>query len=94
MQLTSEQRIFMVTNYLRIRSLNLNKDLSGRRRTERTQENTNLLQEKLIEDTRISARKNGSEISKSTFNRITKRDLKWHNYKRNVRKERKKYKLS
>ena len=55
--------------------LNLKIDRSDRRRTERTQENINLLQEKLIEDPRISDRKNGLDISKSTFNRITKLDL-------------------
>ena len=49
-------------------NLNLNKNRSGRMRTERTQENINLLQEKLIEDPRISAKKNGLDISKSTFN--------------------------
>ena len=112
MQLTSEQRIFVLTNYLRTRnfndvqqlfqkcvrdrvlptkitiwknvkkytteglSLNLNKDRSGRKRTEHSQENINILQEKLIEDTRISARKNGFDFSKSTFNRITFHDLK------------------
>ena len=43
--------------------------------TELTQENINL-QEKLNEYPRISARKNGLDNSKSTFNRITKRDLK------------------
>ena len=57
-------------------SLNLNKDHSGRRRTERAQENINLLQGKLTDDLRISSRKNGLNISKSTFNRITKLDLK------------------
>ena len=67
-------------------SLNLNKDHSGRRRTERTQENINLLQDKLIKDLRISARKNGLDI-KSTLNRITKRVLKCHLYKVHVRKE-------
>ena len=72
--------------------MNLDKDRSGRRRTERTQENINLLQEKLIEDPRISARKNGLDISKSSFNRITKRDLKWYPYKMHVRNERKNYK--
>ena len=41
-------------------------------------ENINLLQEKLIEDPRISARKNDLNISNNTFNRITQRDLKWH----------------
>ena len=110
MQLTGEQRILVVTKYLKARSskevqqffeqrflvlptnmsirknvikyktegssLNLNKDRSGRRRTGRTKENINLLQENLVEDPRISARKNGLNISKSTFNRIVKRDLK------------------
>ena len=47
--------------------LNLNKDRSGRR-TEGTQENIHFLQEKLIEDPRISARKNGLTISMITFN--------------------------
>ena len=65
--------------------LNPNKDRLGRRRTERTQEN-------IIENPRISARKNGLNISKSTFNRITKRDLEWHPYKMHVRKERKNWK--
>ena len=57
-------------------SLDSNKGRSDRRRTERTQENTNLLQEKLIEDPRISARKNGLDITKSKFNRIM--------YKKNI----------
>ena len=70
-------------------SLNLNKDRSGRWKTERAQENINRLQEKLIENPRILARKNGLEISKSTFNRITKLDLKWLPYKMDIRKERK-----
>ena len=67
-------------------------DRSNGRRTERTQENINLLQEKLIEDSRISAGKNGSYISKSTFNRINKRDR--HPHKMNERRERNNYKSS
>ena len=51
-----------------VSSLNLYRDRLGRSRTERTQENINLLQEKLIVDSKISARKNGLDISKSTFN--------------------------
>ena len=127
MQLTSEQRIYVVTNYLKTRSfkevplffekrirelkwtfekkhvkeykterstLNLNKDLSGRRRSERTQENINFLQEQLIDDPRISARNNCLDISKSTFSRITKRDLKWHPYKMHVWKGGNNYKSS
>ena len=41
-------------------SLNLGKSRSGRRRTECTRENINLLQERLIED--IRARNNGLDI--------------------------------
>ena len=43
--------------------LNLNKDRSGHRKTERIQENINLPQEKLIENPRMSARKNDMDIS-------------------------------
>ena len=56
-------------------SLNLNKVRSSRKRTERTKKNINL-QEKLINDPRISARNNGLDISKTTFNRSSKRYLK------------------
>ena len=48
-----------------VSSLNLNKDRSDRKRTEPTQENINLLQEKLIEDSRISDRKNGLDLTES-----------------------------
>ena len=72
-------------------SLNLNKDRLCRRRTERTQENIILLQENIIEDPRTSARKNGLDISKSTFNPINKYDLKWHTYKMHAKKETKNY---
>ena len=75
-------------------SLNLNKDHSGPGRRERTQEKNSLLQEKLIDNQKISARINGLDISKSTFNRITKRDLKWRLHKMQVRKERNNYKWS
>ena len=54
----------------------LKKERSDRKRTWRTQENINPLQEKLIEDPKISVRKNSLDISKSTFNRITKHNLK------------------
>ena len=75
-----------------ILSLNINKNHSGRRRIERTQENINFLQEKLIEDPRKTERKNSLDFSESTFNRITKCKLKWHPYKIHVRKERNNYK--
>ena len=44
-------------------SLYLNKDRSGSKETKRKQKNINLLQEKLIKDLRISARKNDLGIS-------------------------------
>jgi len=108
MQLSKEQRVFVVESYLRTRSfklvqqhfeqrfperasptkktiwanvnkfktegttLNLNKERSGCRRTERTPENINLVREKLIETPKITTRRNGLDISKSTFNRIVK----------------------
>ena len=59
-------------------SSNLNKDLSGHRKSERTQENINL-QKKPIANPSISAKKNSLDIS--TFNRITNRDLKWYPHK-------------
>ena len=39
--------------------INLNKDRSGRKRIGRTRENINFLQEKIIENPRISARMYG-----------------------------------
>ena len=69
--------------------LKLNKDRAVRRRTKRTQENINLLQEKLIENPRISARMIDLNISKSTFNRIAMGDLKWHPNEMNVKRFRK-----
>ena len=69
------------------KDINLNKNRSGLRRTERAQEKVNLLQQMLIEDPRISARKDVLDISKSTFIRITKRDLKWHPNTMHVRNE-------
>ena len=123
MQLSKEQRVFVVTSYLRTGSFklvqqdfeqrfpkralttkktiwtnvnkfktegktsNLNRERSGCRRTERTRENINRVREKLIENPKISKRRNGLDISKSTFNRIVKNDLKYHAYKIHVRHE-------
>ena len=67
-------------------SINQSKGRSGRRRTERTQENINFHQEKLIEDSRISARKNDFE------RRNTKKDASW--YSKKWRTYRRKQKLS
>lgn len=123
MQLSKEQRVFVVTSYLRTGSFklvqqdfeqrfperasptkktiwtnvnkfktegttsNLNRERSGCRRTERTRENINRVREKLIENSKISTRRNGLDISKSTFNRIVKNDVRYHAYKIHVRHE-------
>jgi transposase len=68
-------------------SLNLNKGRSGRKRTERSEENVEIVQQQLLENPGISCRRNGVDIDKSTFNRIVKLDLKWYAYKMHVRHE-------
>ena len=66
-------------------SLNLNKGNSGRRRTTRTEENIAAIRALLEENPRVSARRNPIDISSSSFNRITKFELRWHPYKMHVR---------
>ncbi|KAF2360814.1 Protein of unknown function DUF4817 [Trinorchestia longiramus] len=121
MQLTKEQRKFIVEKYFQAKSfhqviqsfqepfserqsptkmtiwkngtryrtegtrLNLNKGRSGRRRTERSEENVRIVQGALTEYPKIWARKSGLDVTKSTFNRIITLDLKWHTYKMHVR---------
>ena len=69
--------------------MNLNKNRTGRKKTARTRENINLVLEHLLEDSKISARRNGLDLSKDTFQRIglVKYDLEWKPYKRPVRHE-------
>ncbi|KAF2343228.1 Protein of unknown function DUF4817 [Trinorchestia longiramus] len=122
MQLTKEQRTFIVEKYFQAKSfqqviqsfqeyfperqsptkmtnwrnvtryrtkgtsLNLNKSRSGRKRTGRSEENVRKVQGALTENPQISARKNGLDVTKSTFYRIITLDLKWHLYKMHVRK--------
>ena len=58
----------------------LNKGRSGRLRTVRTQENINVVRQSLFEDGIRSARRNGLGLSRSSFNRIVKMDIKFHPY--------------
>lgn len=118
MQLTDEQRAFIVKRYFESKSFvtvqesfqqiypgrippskstiqrnvakytregtshNLNKGRSGSLRTARNQENVNRVRRLLEEQPRgISCRRNPLNLTKSTFNRITRHDLKWHPYK-------------
>ena len=113
-QLTTEQRIFIVVNFVRTQSapavvdlfqqrfpdrnppapstimrnvwkysnhgtsLNRNRGNSGRRRSVRTAENINAVRDVLQEDPHISCRRNPIPMSRTSFNRITKMDIKWH----------------
>ena len=105
MQLTEQQRVFVVKNYFETKSfeivqqryeenfpersstkktiwknvrkfnnegttMNLNKNRSGRKNTARTRENINLVLEHLLEDPKKSARRNGLDLSKATFQRL------------------------
>ena len=57
-------------------SQNWNAEKSGRWRTTRSVNNINTVHEALRRDPRISARRNPMGLSKTTFNRITKLELK------------------
>ena len=67
-------------------SLNRTSGHSGRPKTGRSQENINRVHELLVDNPRgVSSRRNGLEISQSSFVRIVKYDLKWHPYEMRVR---------
>ena len=69
-------------------SLNRNAVRSGRPKSGRSNENIDRVQEALEDNPdNIACRQNGLGLSKSTFNRICKIDLKWHLYKMRVRHE-------
>ena len=59
---------------------NLNKGRSGRRRTARTAENIELVRQSLTENGQRSGRRNGLALSRTTFQRIVKIDIKFHPY--------------
>ena len=67
--------------------MNLNKNRTGCKNTARTRENINLVLEPLLEDPKNSARKNGLDLSKDTFQRLVKYELEWYPYKMRVRHE-------
>ena len=115
-QLTREQRVFIVENYILTRSIqnvheafrntfigryvpkkstilnnvrkyhehgtssNLNQGRSGRRRTARSAENIELVRDLLENNPRVSVRRNGSNISNTSFHRIIKHDLNYYPY--------------
>ena len=59
---------------------NLNKGRSGRLRTVRMEENIEVVRQSLLEDGLRPARRNGLGLSRSSFNRIVKLDIKCHPY--------------
>ena len=65
-------------------SLNRNKENSGRKRSARTVEYIGAVRALLERNPRVCARDNGL-LTKSSFNRITKRDLKFHSYHMYIR---------
>ena len=69
-------------------SLNRNEHNSGRRRTGRTVQNINAVQEALEQNpTGISCRRNGLGLPSACFNRIVRLDLNWHPYRIQVTHE-------
>ena len=67
-------------------SRNRNKEACGRHRTVKSQAYVQLVMQALQQDHDASARRtNMPNMSKSSFNRITRHDIKWHPYKMNIR---------
>lgn len=60
--------------------INRYKSNSGRKRAARTAENIAKVRKALEENPWLSSRKNGIGLSTSTFNRIARLDLRWHQY--------------
>ena len=68
--------------------LNRNKSNSGRQTTARNEADIAAVRELLKETPRgASARRNADAVSKSSFNRITKLDIRWHPYRMHLRHE-------
>ena len=67
--------------------MNLNKNRLDRKRTKGTQENINIVQEPLLEDPKISARRNSLDFTNDELQRIVKYDLEWYPYKMRVKHE-------
>ena len=61
--------------------LNQNKGNSGRIRTARSERNIEYVRQIIEDEPTISCRRNHSGLTKSTFNRIVKKELNYHPYK-------------
>ena len=67
--------------------LNRNKGNSGRLVTKRTPENIQLVHQQIEEHEGVSTRRNELDLSRSTIQRIIKKDLKYYPYKPKVSQE-------
>ena len=62
----------------RYTNLNLNRGRSGKRRTARSEENIVNFSQLLHDDAHVTGRRNLLQISRVTFQRICKLNIKWH----------------
>ena len=71
-------------NYAKYRehgtSLNMNKEHSGRPKTARSEQNVERVRRSLQRNGVVSSRRNGMNISRSSFSRIVKQDLRFYPY--------------
>ena len=67
--------------------LNRNKGNSGRKITQITENNIAIVQRAITENPAISVRHNETNLSKSTFHRILKKDIRLHPYKMQIKHE-------
>ncbi|KAF2369146.1 Protein of unknown function DUF4817 [Trinorchestia longiramus] len=66
---------------------NLNKENSGRLKTLRTNENIERVRQVITENPKISKRKNGTELSSPSFQRIVRNDLQYYPYRAKVKQQ-------
>ncbi|KAF2360603.1 Protein of unknown function DUF4817 [Trinorchestia longiramus] len=66
---------------------NLNKDISGRLKTVRTNENIERVRQVTTENPKVPKRRNGTELSSSSFQRIVRNDLQYYPYRAKVKQQ-------
>ncbi|KAF2348741.1 Protein of unknown function DUF4817 [Trinorchestia longiramus] len=67
--------------------LNLTKGSSGRLKTLRTNENIERVRQVITENPKVSKRRNGTELSLSSFQRIVRNDLQYYPYRAKVKQQ-------
>ena len=65
--------------------VNRNKGNSGRKITQRTEVNIAIVRQLITENPRTSVRRNESDLTKTTFHRILKKDIRVHPYKMQIK---------